>query len=74
MRRTLTALALSTLFAAAPAFAKSHVSSTKAVAADEAKPADAKPADAPKTKTKKKVKKSTEKKEGEAAPAPETAK
>jgi hypothetical protein len=83
MRRTLTALALSTLFVAAPAFAKTHIAKhTTPVAGDskaadskpaEAKPAegaDAKPADAKPAKKVKKSKKSVEKTE---TPAPEAA-
>ena len=75
MRRILTAVALSSLFAAAPAFAHKHMvskRSTPVVAGDakpaEAKPAEggeAKPAEAKPAKTKKKTTKKTE-----AAPAP----
>jgi hypothetical protein len=86
MRRTITALALSTLFAAAPAFANKHTvakpvaGDTKADVkpADAAKPADgaeAKPAEKPATKkTPKKAAKKTEKPAEGAAPAEAPAK
>jgi hypothetical protein len=81
MTRTLTAIALSTLFAAAPAFARKHtttVAKPAAVAGDakaDAKPAegapaaDAKPAEKPMKKTKKTTKKVEKTEKTEGAPA-----
>ena len=71
MNRMLTALSLISLFAAAPAFAKSHVAkpvvADKAEGTGDAKPAaDAKPAEG--TKTKKTTKKTKKAEKTEAAP------
>jgi hypothetical protein len=81
MNRVLTALALSGMFVAAPAFAKTmHKSSSvaKSVAGDKAgetksgdtKPADAKPADGTATDSAKPAKTKKSKKKGGETPAP----